>query len=178
MLLISGKLDLTPGDSPVKGLGTLVKSNNADAEDYIREESSRRSLYLPIIRNELPPVLTVFDFADPDLVVGKRSETNVPSQALFLMNSPFVMDCAEQTAIAICKNNQDTISQVVNATYKKVLARQPDQDEIIQAAKFLGYTGGTADPDQNQNATSEPLATRLARFIHMMFASTEFRMID
>ncbi len=34
-------------------------------------------------------MLAVFDFADPDMVIGKRAVTNVPAQALLMLNSPF-----------------------------------------------------------------------------------------
>ena len=49
-----------------------------------------RSVYLPVLRDRLPDVLDLFDFAEPSLVTGDRQTTNVPVQALYLMNSPFV----------------------------------------------------------------------------------------
>jgi hypothetical protein len=49
---------------------------------------THRSVYLPIIRDQVPEVLTVFDFPDASLVNGERDTTNVPSQSLFLMNNP------------------------------------------------------------------------------------------
>lgn len=88
MLAISGHLDLSPGGSPVEGLGTLVNNNSADADAYERKETAKRSIYLPIIRNELPATLTVFDFADPDLVVGKRPVTNVPAAGVTADEQP------------------------------------------------------------------------------------------
>ena len=48
------------------------------------------SVYLPVVRDQLPEALALFDFADPSLVVGERATTTVPAQALYLMNSPFV----------------------------------------------------------------------------------------
>ena len=49
-----------------------------------------RSVYLPLIRNELPDALTAFDFADPEAVVGVRPATSGPTQSLFLLNAPQV----------------------------------------------------------------------------------------
>ena len=43
-------------------------------------------------------MLQVFDMADPSLIVGKRDVTTVPTQALFLMNNPFVLRQAEEMA--------------------------------------------------------------------------------
>ena len=44
---------------------------------------------LPIARDMLPDALAVFDFAEPGFVNGSRETTNVPAQALYLLNSPF-----------------------------------------------------------------------------------------
>ena len=51
-----------------------------------------RSVYLPMYRSALPEVLEAFDAADPDFVTGDRDVTTVAPQALFMMNSPFVID--------------------------------------------------------------------------------------
>ena len=95
LLFVSGSLDDARGGSPVASLGTLVSDNSANATTYKSKESTRRSVFLPIIRNELPSMLSAFDFADPDFVTGQRSETNVPAQALLLLNSPFVQEVSE-----------------------------------------------------------------------------------
>ncbi len=177
MLAISGTLDLSPGGSPVEGLGTLVNNNSASAKSYRSEETSKRSLYLPIIRNELPAALTAFDFADPDLVVGRRPVTNVPAQALLLMNSQFVMDSARLTAAALLRDSAMTTEQLVAATYRRVLARDPTPTEVEQAVSYLQV----APPGATEGPTDlpvRPTETRLGRFVHVLFASTEFRMLD
>src|SRR5262249_60300778 len=52
--------------------------------------AAHRSVSLPVLRDRLPDALELFDFAEPSLVTGQRETTNVPLQALYLMNSPFV----------------------------------------------------------------------------------------
>ncbi len=62
-------------------------------EDVLVEAGSRttvRSVYLPIARELLPDALAVFDFAESGFVTGSRETTNVPSQALYMLNSPFI----------------------------------------------------------------------------------------
>ena len=177
VLCVSGQLDFSPGGSPVEGLGTLVKTNDANAEDYSRDESTRRSLYLPIIRNELPPILTVFDFADPDLVTGQRASTNVPAQALLLMNSPFVMKAAQKIAVALCERKSETASGIIAAAYRSVLSRTPSDVEIDRGLEFLQVTEAN-EINQGDDVASEINVTQVARFIHVLFASTEFRMLD
>ena len=46
----------------------------------------------------MPDILKLFDFAEPSLVTGRRDTTNVPSQALYLMNSDFIRARAEGLA--------------------------------------------------------------------------------
>ncbi|MBP85508.1 MAG: xanthan lyase [Planctomycetaceae bacterium] len=162
MLAISGQLDLEPDGSPVKGLGTLVTNNSSNADTYKGKETSKRSVYLPIIRNELPPILTVFDFADPDLVTGKRSSTNVPAQALLLMNSPFVMQAADLTAKKLA-NREITDDELIAELYQLVFARQPTKLETDRAVGFL------------RGAESLDRSVRLSQLVHVLFASTKFR---
>jgi hypothetical protein len=96
ILAISGQLDVEP---PANGsmLGDVFLGN-----EYGKTSSNRvnleaeiaafphRTIYLPIVRNELPELLKLFDFADANAVTGARNARTIPSQALFLMNSPFV----------------------------------------------------------------------------------------
>ena len=73
MLAISGELNLRVGGPPKELFGEGA--------------STRRSIYGKIDRQFLPSVLRVFDFANPELHAPRRYKTNVPQQALFLMNS-------------------------------------------------------------------------------------------
>jgi hypothetical protein len=102
MLAASGMLDLTPpagsliaksGDAPIDGprnigINPTVLANSGTA-------TNARSIYLPIARELPPDVLAVFDFVDSTLVTGSRETTNVPSQALYLLNNSFVAKQAE-----------------------------------------------------------------------------------
>ena len=78
-----------PGQRPVRSGG--VKAGRKDS-------SNVRSVYLPISATGVPDMLQVFDMADPNLIFGKRDVTTVPTQALYLMNNPFVLKQAEQMA--------------------------------------------------------------------------------
>ncbi|MGE9268598.1 MAG: DUF1549 and DUF1553 domain-containing protein, partial [Verrucomicrobiales bacterium] len=59
------------------------------------EKSPRRSLYGKIRRGYLPTIMTAFDFPGSDEALMKRSETTTPIQALYLMNSPFLIEQAQ-----------------------------------------------------------------------------------
>jgi hypothetical protein len=56
----------------------------------------------------LPDALAVFDFAEPGFVSGSRETTNVPSQALFLLNSPFIATAAQKLGGAIAGTASNT----------------------------------------------------------------------
>lgn len=169
ILAISGEIDLSPAGSPVPGLGTLVTQNNAEQQKFQKKESVHRSAYLPIIRAEIPPILAVFDFADPDLVTGRRAVTNVPAQALLLLNSPFVMEQAELAADRVAADaKSDAAVDLVDAVYKRVLCRPPAESELARAVAFL------KSADTHADTSPQPLT----RLIHTLFASTEFRMLN
>ncbi len=175
MLAISGQLDLTSAGSPVEGLGTLVTQNTSEQSKFERKSSEHRSAYLPIIRAEIPPILLAFDFADPDLVTGRRSITNVPAQALLLLNSPFVMQQAEHTADRVRSNNSS--GDVIKRTYELVLSRPPTTAEVSRAKTFLETAKREQSKTKPDKSQAKPLSP-LAQLIHTLFATTEFRMLN
>ncbi len=174
ILTISGELDLAPGGSPVEGLGTLVTQNTAEESKFERKPTQKRSAYLPIIRSEIPAILLVFDFADPDLVTGRRSVTNVPAQALLLLNSPFVMEQAEHAAKQVRAEQKDRNppEKLITRAYEMVLARPPSSAEVSRAKSFLEF----AEQEAMKSKGKSP--SPLAQLIHTLFASTEFRMVN
>ncbi len=174
MLAVSGQLDLTPAASPVKGLGRLAIDNSKQGSSGKSENSLRRSLYLPMIRNDLPAFLTVFDFTDPDVVTGKRPLTNVPAQALTLLNSPFVKQSARKmTERIVAASNDD--DRRVERIYLTLLARQPNDAERKRAFAFV--TDLTKNSDITDDESARPTEV-WRQFIHAVMASTEFRMLN
>jgi hypothetical protein len=100
MLSAAGMLDFSPCESTVEYLGdqaTAVGMNTVRR----RTDAVTRSVYLPVIRNDLPEIFEVFDFANPHFATGARSQTTVPTQGLFMLNDPQVMEAAEKTAARI-----------------------------------------------------------------------------
>lgn len=185
VLSVSGQLDLSPDGSPVEGLGTLVTQNVADEKQIEQKETLHRSAYLPIIRSQLPPMLAVFDFADPDLVVGRRSVTNVPAQALLLLNSPFVMEQAELAADRVrstgsAKGSEESpdTREIIERTYELVLSRRPTDAEIDRAEKFLEAATRTDDAAADNKGGKPKAMSAFGQLIHTLFASVEFRMLE
>jgi hypothetical protein len=121
LLAASGELDLSIGGRP----GALFGS----------DASSRRSLYGRIDRTFLPSTLRNFDFANPELHSAQRHETNVPQQALFFMNSPFV----EARAIALAGRvaMEAGAEQRIRSLFQFALRREPSRDELASSKRFI-----------------------------------------
>ena len=164
MLAASGLLDSQTGGSSVEPLAYLaIATTGKRSADLNVDENVRRSVYLPMVRNDLPEFLRLFDAADPELVTGRRPVTNVPAQALYLMNSPFVTRAAERTADRIRALEGSDEARLVHA-YELLYARRPTNAERVRGLRYL--EGG------------DRLSVAWQQLIHVLFASTEFRMLD
>ena len=95
-----------------------------------------RSVYLPILRDDLPDALGLFDFADPNASKPKRDPTNVPAQALYLMNNPAVLAEAAAMAKFLIKANPDRESRI-RAAFLRVYGREPDAADLRAARTFF-----------------------------------------
>jgi len=123
ILAIGGKLDETMGGRPV----------NLGAYPY----STRRTIYGFIDRRNLPEVYNQFDFANPDLTTGKRYETIVPQQSLFLMNSPLVVEQAKNIVDRPDFKNLTEDDAKVKLLYELIYQREPEPVEIQLGLDFV-----------------------------------------
>ena len=119
-------------------------------------------MYLPIVRDQLSESLMIFDFPDPSLIIGERSTTTIPSQALYLMNNSFVIQQAEAMAKQLTSEINDEVERLKRA-YKLCFSRQPSETEINLGLKFLEDYG----KKHSQRST-------WATLCQAMFASAEF----
>jgi hypothetical protein len=105
----------------------------------VMDSSSRRSVYLRVKRSELIPLMTLFDAPEPTQSIGERASTTVPTQALTLMNSPFVRQTAEALAKRIrtpAKKDAPLESAIDNA-YSIALSRRPSSHERTKMRAFI-----------------------------------------
>lgn len=123
LLATSGQLDATMGGRSVDIL----------AQPFI----SRRTVYAYIDRQNLPGMFRTFDFASPDSTSAQRFNTSVPQQALFMMNSPFVVEQARKLAAREpIKSHSDAKARIAEM-YRTVLDRKPSDEEIALGLKFI-----------------------------------------
>lgn len=139
MLFVSGNLESKrPDGSLVARLGdrpiSIIGFNKQVPSDL--DGSYHRSVYLPVLRDRLPDVLDLFDFAEPSLVTGARDTTNVPLQALYLMNSSFVVEQAEGLADRVGETKADLDEQIRHA-FLHCFSREPEAEELAIAKAYL-----------------------------------------
>ncbi len=163
MLALAGRLELTPprGSAVARaGEGNVGFRFRAGAGTL--DSDTHRTVYLPIVRDLLPEVLTVFDFPDPSLIIGERATTTIPAQALYLMNNPFVIRQAAGLAGRLLAGDDDEAGKLTRA-YQLCYSRPPTAKELASAKQFLaGYGAKTT-----RRATWTALCQAL-------FASAEF----
>jgi cytochrome c553 len=175
MLAVSGELDTTrPGGSLVARIGdrpiSLIGLDKKLPKDL--DGSKHRSVYLPVIRDRLPDVLELFDFAEPSLVTGRRETTNVPSQALYLMNSDFVIERAKALAERVASESDNPNDQARRA-FELCFSRSPDETEARLGADFLQATMGDAP-----EPTAEVRRQLLTTYCQALLSTAEFRNLD
>ncbi len=135
MLADAGRLDHgRPVGSAVAGLDMAEiragQSNTYTASDV------HRSVYLPIVRDMVPPVLELFDFAEPSMVTGQRDVTTVATQALYLMNDPFVVQASKLMARRVIDQRKDDAARI-DLAYRIALCRAPTAAERSRAISYI-----------------------------------------
>jgi hypothetical protein len=123
LLAITGELNLNYGGRPVA----------INTEEFAK----RRSIYTLIDRSNPPELLTQFDFPSPDVASGRRYETLVPQQALFLMNSPMVIETArklvDRPAFAELKSDEERVTLL----YLAIFQRWPTKQEVELGLRYV-----------------------------------------
>lgn len=104
--------------------------------DSPEDQRNRRSVYIHVKRSLLTPLLTAFDFPDPDLTCEERFATLQPGQALSLMNSDFIDEQADRLAKSVDAANQDD-QTIVRRTIRAALQRDADEDEIVRGRQLI-----------------------------------------
>jgi hypothetical protein len=123
LLAASGQIDLT----------TAGRAVEITAEPF----SSRRTIYGFVERQNLPGLFRTFDFASPDTTSPQRFSTTVPQQALFLMNSPFVVQQARRMLDRAEMKSAASDDEKIRQLYQIAFQRGPDADEIKLGKRFV-----------------------------------------
>jgi hypothetical protein len=176
MFAVAGELDTTPaGSSPTAKIAGLIQALDRFGINPSTAETKHRSVYIPIIRDNVPESLELFDFAEPSLVSGTRDDTSVPAQGLFLLNNTQVMKLADATSGKLAGRNQNETERV-DAAFRLILNRSATKTERDAATKFLFRFKQTEAKTNRKPAELERAAW--AALVQALFASAEFRYLD
>jgi hypothetical protein len=176
IVAVSGRLDGRMGGPGVEVHLTPFMDNYGD--DYGRPRSSgpldgdgRRSLYLNVRRNFLTPILAAFDIPPPLVTAGRRDVSNVPAQALILMNDPFVVQQARRWAVRVLAIAGLDANGRVRRMYLEAYARPPSEAERKAALHFLeGHADELGVPPERRGDDERLWAD----FAHVLINVKEF----
>ncbi len=136
LLSVSGRLDRTVFGPSVPIYLTPFLDGRGRPGSGPLDGNGRRSLYLAVKRNFLSPMMLAFDTPSPFSTVGRRTVSNVPAQALILMNDPFVHQQAGLWAKKVLAS-PGTAEQRVTEMYLSAFGRPPTDGERKACAAFL-----------------------------------------
>lgn len=158
-------------DSVLAAAGTLDPTMGGRAVDIVSDKNvRRRTLYGFIDRQNLPSLFRTFDFASPDATSPQRYQTTVPQQALFMLNSPFLLNQAKalMTRPEIAQAN-DPIAKI-QALHRVLYARAADEEEVQLGDSFV-RTALVEENQPNQLSAWE-------RYGQALLLANEFLFVD
>src|SRR4029077_6556695 len=91
--------------------------------------NGRRSIYIKNNLMEAPKFLGAFNFPGGKVAQGKRDVTNVPAQALALLNDPFVLQQAETWATRLVEQPDAAVAPRIDTMFQSALGRLPNVEE-------------------------------------------------
>jgi len=147
MLVVSGRLDRTPAGGSVPVHLTPFMQGRGRPGSGPLDGNGRRSLYVSVNRNFLSPMMLAFDTPIPFTTIGRRNVSNVPAQALILMNDPFVLQQAGVWADRELKDSGLSPEMRIARLYDRAFTRPATVEEIAEGVAFLqsqaaGYDSG------------------------------------
>ena len=129
------------------------------------------------MRDQVPEVLSLFDFANPGLVTGDREHTNVPSQSLYLLNNAQVQSLSDAFARRVYDSAKDENSRIINA-YLLAFGRPASaQEQQVSRAFFSNYSN-SADRTRQKNGNKDIGMYAWSAFCQALMASAEFRYLN
>jgi hypothetical protein len=124
----------------------------------------RRSVYGFVNRDIISSLASTFDGANASSCTAKRSETTVPQQTLFALNSVFIQDRA--AAFSRRSAQFEDAEQRVRFLYRQAYSREPQDDELQTSLQFVANGAGPEAEDRWQ------------QLAHVLLAANEFVFVD
>lgn len=139
LLDISGRLDTQMyGPSIPVHLTRFMDGRGKPSINGPLDGKGRRSIYIQVRRNFLSPMMLAYDTPSPFSTMGRRNVSNVPAQALILMNDPFVIQQSQLWGKRVTRESKlQTTDDRIRWMYESALSRLPTTDEQLAARRFI-----------------------------------------
>lgn len=193
-LALSGEIDLE------RPLGSAIAAGGAGRGGGSVDFAAYRSVYLPVVRDKADEMLGVFDFADANVTTAVRSQSIVPTQALYMMNSDFITERSHAMAGLLTKNFRSTSDRIENA-FLLAYGRPATSGELMASSEFFtefkssgstnrptssdrskgkskGGKGGKGAAGSSSSASILPADQELAVFCQTLMSSARFRILN
>jgi hypothetical protein len=162
MIYVSGRMDFTAG-----GRAVDITANPSPA---------RRTVYAFIDRQNLPGLFRNFDFASPDATCPRRFSTTVPQQALFMLNSPFILQQMKGLLDRPEVKQDESSASKINAIYEILFDRQPTQQELSLGQSFIDRE--SCDCDEKPADAKTKSLSAWEKYVQVLMESNEFVFVD
>ena len=166
LLAVSGQLDAKIGGPPVPVWLDQNGEGRGRPHSGPVDGAGRRSLYLSVRRNFPSTFLYAFDRPQPSFAVGRRSVTNVPGQALTMMNDPLVHELAGKLSKRVQKEAPDEASRL-ELLYRLCLGRPPAASEAQALSAFLAQRRAAKDSEEAAWTALAHAVLQLKEFIYL-----------
>ena len=169
LLNISGRIDSKMyGPSVPVHLTGFMDGRGKPPVNGPLDGDGRRSIYIQVRRNFLSPMMLAYDTPSPFSAMGRRNVSNVPAQALIMMNDPFVLQQAQLWGKRVTTNPYlQTTDDRIRWMYESALSRLPTSEELTAARQFI------QEGNQQIPPAADP-AVVWAELGHVIFNLKEF----
>ncbi len=177
LIAVGDTLDQTLGGSllKIKNRDYFFDHTSTDLTDY---KSQRRSLYLPVVRNNVYDVFQLLDYPDAAIPTGDRTTTTIAPQALLMMNSDLVAKCSADLATKVWSESRSQSaadggdSHRIALAYANAFGREPSASEVAGSLEFINQVEQTlatqeGTPEQRRRQAWNSLC-------HVLLSSNEF----
>lgn len=175
ILAVAGKLNMYPPEGSLvkdNGSAEIGRKKGSEMPDYT--SFTHRSVYLPFVRGKVPEMLSVFDAADPSLVVGQRDVTTVATQALFMMNNPMVIQQSTEAAKRVLFAAADNDDDRMQFAFRLILGHGPSSEQRQHSLAYVKELEKLAGDGASAEARR---LTAWSSLCQTLIASAEFRYV-
>jgi len=175
ILSVSGRIDLRVGGPSEEVYLTQFMEGRGRPSSGPLDGDGRRSIYTRIRRNFLPPMMSAFDMPAPFNAVGNRGTSNLPAQALILLNDPLVVEESHVWARRVLADKSLSPGERIRRMYLAAFARPPSETEMTADLAFLDSQAESLGIKPSDRAAAEQPWSDLC---HVLFNVKEFIFIN